>query len=132
MRDPIKTKENNQRGHYTYVKSRESATTVVNTETIVDNLWRLNRTSTVCTAKRMDDQLNNVTARRSMVKNAHTVTIRVTNKRSTGRNKSMTKKKKSKRLMSLKRYIMTSSSLEMMHVHDKLNNQQVNLANVRC
>ena len=132
MRDPIKTKENNQRGHYTYVKSRESATTVVNTETIVDNLWRLNRTSTVCTAKRMDDQLNNVTARRSMVKNAHTVTIRVTNKRSTGRNKSMTKKNKSKRLMSLKRYIMTCSSLEMMHVHDKLNNQQVNLANVRC
>ena len=68
----------------------------------------------------MDGQLKNVTARRSMGKNAHTVTIRVMNKRSAGRNKNMTKKNKSERLMSLNIYILTISYLAMMHLRAKI------------
>ena len=119
MRDPIKKKENNQIRRCAYVKSRTWATTVVNVGTRVDIVHRKNKTSTVCTAKNMDTSLKNVTEIRSMGMNAHTVTRRVTKKRSDGRNKNTTKKKKSKRLMSLKRYITTSSFLAMTHSCEK-------------
>ena len=77
-----------------------------------DIIQRENKTSTVCTAKSMDAPLKNITARRSTGKNARNVTIGVAKKRSSGRNKKMTKIGKRKRLMSLKIYIMKSSSLE--------------------
>ena len=76
--------------------------------------------------KKMDTLLKNVTARRIMGKNILTVIIRATKKRSFGRNKNMTQIKKRKRIMYLKRYIMTSSFLVMMHLLEKLNNQHVN------
>ena len=106
MRDLIKTKENNQRRRYKYVKSREISTTVVNMGTRVDILWRDKKKSTVRTAKNMDTSLKNDTARISMVKNVHTVTKTVTKKGSSGRNKKTTKINKGKSLMSLKIYIM--------------------------
>ena len=105
---------------YTYVKSRESAKTVVNMVTRVEIMRREKKRSTICTAKRTDTPLNNVTARRSKGKNAHTFTRRETEKRSAGRNKNMAKKNKSKRLMSLKRYITTSSYLTMMQSRAKI------------
>ena len=120
MRDPIKTKEKNHRRRYTYVKSRESATTMVNMGTKLGFLWRENRTSTVCTAKRMYTPLKNFTTRRSMVKDARTVTRRVTKKISARRNKNMTRKEKGEILISLKIYIMTSSYLIMMHLREKI------------
>ena len=55
--------------------------------------------STVRTSKITDTPLKNVTARRSVDKNERNDTIRVTNKRSAGRNKEITKKMKTKRLM---------------------------------
>ena len=83
----------------------------------VDIVRRENKTSkkisTVRTAKMMDTLLKNVAARRSMGNNSHTVTRRVTKKRSTGRKKEMTKRREM--IMSLKIYIMTSSSLAIMH-----------------
>ena len=102
-----------------YVKSRESATTVVHMGTRVDILQiekkSSKKISTVRTEKRTETPLKNFTARESMVKNAHTVTRRVTNKRSYGRKKYTTKKRKRKRSMLLNRYITTSSSLVMTH-----------------
>ena len=76
-------------------------------------LRREKKTITVCTAKKMYTSLNNVIARRSMVNNARTFTRSIKKKRSDGRNKEMTKKRERKSIMSLKRYIITSSSLEM-------------------
>ena len=102
MRDLIKTKEKNQRSCYTYVKSGESATTVVNMGTRVDIIRRKYITSTVCTEKRMDMPLKNVISRISTGYNARTITRSVKKKRSAGRNKNITEKKRSKRVMSLK------------------------------
>ena len=81
---------------------------------------RENKISIVRPAKNMDMLLKNVTARRSMGKNARTVTRRATKKRSSGRSNIMTKKKRRKRLMPLKRYITTSSFLAMMHSRAKI------------
>ena len=53
MRNPIKTKENNQGRHYTYTKSRERAETVVNMGTRVDILQRESKSSTMRTKKKM-------------------------------------------------------------------------------
>ena len=71
-------------------------------------------------SKRMDTPLNNVTTRRSMRKNARTVTRRVAKKMSAGRNKKITKINKRKGLVSLKRYIMTIFSLAMTHLRAKI------------
>ena len=76
--------------------------------TIADILWRENKMSTVCNAKKMYTLLNNDASRRSMGNKTHAVTRRATMRRSSGINKKMTKKKIIKSLMSLKRYIMTS------------------------
>ena len=111
MCDPIKMEENIQRRNCTYVKSRERTTTVVNICTRVDIVQRKNKTSTVHTAKTMDSLLNNVTARKVMGKNAHTIIRRGMMKRSSGRKNKMKKKKKSKKIMLLKRYIIASSFL---------------------
>ena len=70
--------------------------------------------------KRMDTALNNVAERRSMGKNAQNVTIRFPKKRSSRRNKNTTKKNRRKGMVSLKRYILTSSSLAMMHLRAKI------------
>ena len=51
MSDSIKTKENNQRRRHTYVKSRESDTSVVKMGTRVEIVWREKKTSTVRTEK---------------------------------------------------------------------------------
>ena len=67
---------------------------------------------TVRTSKIKDTPLNNVTSIISMDNNSHTVTRRATKKRYAGRNKEITKRKK---LISLKRYMTTSSSLELTH-----------------
>ena len=71
-------------------------------------------------AKNINTLLNHVTSRISMGNNARTVTIRVTNKRSSVKNKKMTEKKKIKRLMSLKRYITTKYILEKTHLRAKI------------
>ena len=47
MQDPIKTKENNQRNDFTYVKSRERDTTVVNIGTRVEIVYMKNKTINV-------------------------------------------------------------------------------------
>ena len=120
MRDPIKPKGENQRRRYTYVKSRESATAVINMGTRVDILRRENKTSPVSTAKVMNTPLNNVTARRSEGKNARTVTRRATKKRCAGRNKNKMNKNKSKRPISLKGYIITVSYFSMTHLCAKI------------
>ena len=120
MRDPIKPKGENQRRRYTYVKSRESATDVINMGTRVDILRRENKTSPVSTAKVMNTPLNNVTARRSEGKNARTVTRRATKKRCAGRNKNKMNKNKSKRPISLKGYIITVSYFSMTHLCAKI------------
>ena len=121
MCDPIKTKEKNQRRRYTYVKSRERATTEVNMGTRVDIVWKEKRTITVRTGKRMDTPLKNVKERISLANSACSVIRRVTKKRSAGRNKNIRNKNKSRRLMTLKRYIMTSFSLGTMHLRAKIN-----------
>ena len=54
MRNPITPKEKNQRRIYTYDKSREYATTLVNMAKRVDIVQRKKETSTVCTARKMD------------------------------------------------------------------------------
>ena len=68
----------------------------------------------------MDTPLKSFTARISMGKNSRTVTKGVTKKRSSGRKIKMTKKEKRIRIMSLKRYILTSSSLAMTHLSAKI------------
>ena len=81
--------------------------------TRVEILRRENKTSkkisTVRTEKMTDTPLKNVTARISMGKNARTATQRVMKKSSSIINKDMTKRVKRKRLMSLKRYILSDS-----------------------
>ena len=73
-----------------HVKPRERAKTVVNIGRRVDILRKEKKKITVLTAKNMDTSLKNVTERRSMGKNASTVTIRVTKKRYAGIYKNMT------------------------------------------
>ena len=126
MRNTVKTKENNQKRCYTYVKSREHTTAVVNMGKKVDIVGIENKTVTVPTAKNMDTSLKTVTERRSTGKNACTVTVKVAKKRSSGRNKNMKKKDKEKIIMSLKIYITTSSFLAMKHFRGKIKNQQGN------
>ena len=92
MCDQIKLKKNNHRRRYTCVKSRERAITVVNMVPRVENILREKNTSTVRTTKNTDKLLNNVTARIIIGKNAGNVTIRVTKKSSSGRNKNITNK----------------------------------------
>ena len=58
-----------------------------------------------------------------MGKNACNVKKRVTKKRSAGINKKMTRIKKGKRLMSLKRYVMTSYFLAMTRLRAKMKKQ---------
>ena len=86
---------------------------MVNTTTIVDIVQREKKTSkkiiTVLAEKIMDTPLNNVTTRKSMGKNARTATQRVMKKSFSRINKDMTKRGKRKRLMSLKRYILSDS-----------------------
>ena len=60
-----------------YVKSRESATTVVNMGTRVYIVWREKRTITLRTSKSMDTPLNNVIARKSTGNNERTVTRKI-------------------------------------------------------
>ena len=76
-------------------------------------------TNTVHNAKRMDTLLKNFTTRSIMGKNSRTVTRRSTKKRSSGGNKNTIKTKKRIALMSLKKYIITKSSLLMMHSREK-------------
>ena len=68
MRNPIKTKTKNQIRCYTYVKSRESATTVVHMGTRVQVVWKEKKTNKkiiiVRTEKSTNKPLKNVTARR--------------------------------------------------------------------
>ena len=117
MRNPIRTKTKNQIRRYMYAKPRESATTVVHMGTRVDILWRekktSNKISTVCTEKRKECYSRNNYGQefKYFHRKGH-------KKRSSGRNKEMKKKRKRERkksLISLKRYIMTGSSLAMMH-----------------
>ena len=103
-----------------YVKSRETAKNVVNMGTRVEIIRKEKKTSFVCTARKMDTLLQNVTSRRGMGRNALFVTRRVTKKRSSGRNKKMTKINKKKRLISLKRCIMMSYFLEITHLRAKI------------
>ena len=104
MCDPIKTKEKNQRRRYTYVKSRERATTKINMGTRVNIVSKEKRTITVRTGKRMDTPLKNVKERISLASSACSVIRRVTKKRSAGRNKNIRNKNKSRRLVTMKRY----------------------------
>ena len=90
------------------------------------------KTITVSNAKKMNMSLRNVAAIRSMGNNVSTVTRSFTKKRSDRRNKNMMNKNKMKSLMSLKRFIVTRSFLEMTHSRAKINNQQGRLANVCC
>ena len=96
---------------------------------IVEILQREKKTSTVCTAKNMDTSLNNVTARRIIVKNAHTITRRVTRKR---KKQQYDKIRIKKRLMSLKRYIMTRYFLEITHSRAKIKQLERKFKNVCC
>ena len=82
MRDPIKTKKNNQRMRDTYFTSRGSAPTVVNMGTSVEIAWRTNITSTLLTSKGMDTPLKNVKSRVITGKNTRTLTRTVAKKRS--------------------------------------------------
>ena len=120
MRDPIKAKKKNQRRRYTYVKSREYATTVVNMGTQVEIVQSERTKITVLNEKNMVMSLKTVTARRNLANNERTVTRRVTNKRSAGRNKNLTKKNKRKRLTLLKRYITTRYFSVMKQSHTKI------------
>ena len=90
---------------------------MVHMGTRIDIVQREKKTSkkiiTVRAEKIMDTPLNNVTTRKSMGKNARTATRKVSKKISDGINKETTNKRK--RLMSLKRYLTTSSSLAMTH-----------------
>ena len=107
MRDPIKLKEKNQIRRYTCIKSKECATTVVNIGARLEVVQKEEKKSTVHTAKNVDILLKNVTSRRIMGKNARSVTRKFTMKRSDGRHKHLTKKKKSKSIISIKIYIMS-------------------------
>ena len=78
------------------------------------------KTSTVCTEEHTNTLLKTVTVRRSTGKNSRSITRRFTEKRSSIRNKKMTKIKRRIRIMSLKRYILTSSSLAMTHLSAKI------------
>ena len=120
MRDPISKKKHNQRRRYTYVKSREHATAVVNMGTRVEIVQMEREKIAVLTAKNMVTSLKTVTERRNLANNERTATRRVTNKRSSGRNKNMAKKNKRKRLTLLKRYITTRYFSVMTQSHAKI------------
>ena len=83
--------------------------------TKVEIVQRENKISTVRTENRTDTPLNNVTARIIMGNKERTFTRRVTKKRSSGRKIYMKKKKERERLISLKSFITTSSSLATKH-----------------
>ena len=73
------------------------------------------------TTKRINTSLKTVTPWKSMGNNESTITRKSTNKKSSEINKNMTKKKIRKRLISLKRYIVTSSFLKMTHSREDKN-----------
>ena len=87
------------------------------------------RKNLVCTVKRMDMSLENVTARIGIGKIERTAIIKATNKRSAGRNKKTTKINKRKRIMSLKRYIMMGYFLTMTHLCERMKQQTRKLRN---
>ena len=72
---------------YMYIKSVESATTMIIMVTILQIVQKEKKRSHVRTVKWTGTSLKNVTAGRSMGKNSCTMTIRAINKRSSGRKK---------------------------------------------
>ena len=94
---PPKQKEENKSEKFLYV--RQSKGTWQNCGTCSHksrDCKKWNKTSTIRTERNMDKSLNNISARISASKNARTVTIRVANKYSAGRNKGRRRKRKEK------------------------------------
>ena len=78
------------------------------------------KTSTVCNAVKTNFSLNNVSIRISIINNACTNVIRVTNKSPPKINNEMEKKGKNKSYISLKRQSMTSHFSDISHSRAKI------------
>ena len=81
------------------------------------------KTSTVCTEEHTNTLLKTVTVRRITGKNLRTITRRFTKKRSSIRNKKMTKIMRRIRIVSLKRYIMMGYFLTMTQLCERMKQQ---------
>ena len=106
----------------TYINSSEHARKILHKPTKVYIVWRGKKAITVYTEINMDTVFIDFSTIISKNKNAHTATITATKRMSSGREKILTNKDKSRREMCLKRYYRKICFPEMTHVHSKIGN----------